>query len=78
MEGCSAMGLSANFRLTELSRLSTAGYRSFYSMPDLALRKVTCSATSLIFLVVVLSCSRLMSGCQGQETIRSLQKSYKK
>jgi len=71
------MGLSVNFQSTELSRLSTVGYCSFYSMPESILRKVTCSVTSLIFLVIVLSCSKLMSGCQGQDT-RSLQKSYKK
>jgi len=41
-------------------------------MLESVLRKVTCSVTSLIFLVVVLSCSRLMSECQGQETMRSL------
>jgi hypothetical protein len=78
MEGRSVMGFSSNFQLTELSRLSTVGYRNFYSMPESALPKVTCSVTSLIFLVVVLSCSRLMSGCQGQAKMRSLQKSYKK
>jgi hypothetical protein len=69
MEECSIMGRSVSFQLTELSRLSSVRYRRFYCMPESLLSKVTCYVTSQIFLVVVLSCSRWIFGCQGQETM---------